>query len=240
MKFRKTFALAIASFAIATNLHAQVTADGIIAAYFEAIGGHDKIGQINSIYIESSMEVMGNSSPAKITILNGKGYKNEMNFGGSDIVQTITDNGGWMINPFMGSPEAAPIPNDQYVAMKQALFVGGPLFDYQKNGYVVNFAGMDAVDGKPVYKIEATSPDNIKNTFYIDSATHYLDEFVIDANGQVTTSKYSNFKKTDFGNVMPYSEELTVPQGFQINITVDHVEINKPVDPTIFDMPKKP
>jgi hypothetical protein len=97
-----------------------------------------------------------------------------MNFSGSDIVQTLTDKGGWMINPFMGSPEAAPMPNDQYVAAKQQIYVGGPLFNYTTNGYRVNFAGMDAVDGKPVYKIEAVSPDSVGNTFYIDSATHYL------------------------------------------------------------------
>ena len=220
-------------------LHAQTPVDGIIAAYFDAIGGRDKIAQINSIYIESNMEVMGNSSPSKITILNGKGYKNEMNFGGSDITQAVTGTGGWMINPFMGSPEAAPIPDDQYVAMKDQIYIGGPLFNYMNNGYLVKLLGMDAVDGKPAYKIEAVSPDSVKNTFYIDSATHYLDELVIDAGGQTTTAKYSNFQKTDFGNVMPYSQQLTVPQGFQINVTVTHVEINKPVDPSIFDMPKK-
>jgi hypothetical protein len=238
MKFKTSFLIS-ALLVIAAILHAQTPVDGIIASYFDAIGGHDKIAQINSVYMEASMDVMGNSSPAKITILNGKGYKNEMNFGGSDIVQTVTDTGGWMINPFMGSPEAAPLPNDQYVAMKNQIYIGGPLFNYANNGYAVKFLGMDAVDGKSAYKIEAVSPDSIRNTFYIDSATHYLDQLVVDAGGQTTTAKYSNFQKTDFGNVMAYSEELTT-QGYQVNITVNHVEINKPVDPTIFDMPKKP
>jgi len=240
MKSKTSFLLAIASFILATSLQAQTTADSIIKAHFDAIGGSDKIAQINSIYIESSMEVMGSTSPSKIIILNGKGYRNEMNFNGSDIVRAINDSSGWMINPFMGSPDAAPLPDDQYRAMKQQMLVAGPLFNYANNGYAVKFAGMDVLDGKSVYKIEAVSADSIKNTFYIDSATHYLDELVIDVSGQMTIAKFSNYQKTDFGYVMPFSEVLTLPgQGIEITVTVTHVEINKPVDPSIFEMPKK-
>ena len=237
MKF-KAFLFAIAFFFAASELHAQQPVDGIIAAYFDAIGGADKIAQINSIYMEGNLEMMGSESPMKVTILNGKGYKNEMNFGGSDIVQTITDNGGWMINPFMGSPEPVPLPNDQYVAMKQQIYIGGPLFKYTTNGYRVNFAGMDVLDGKPVYKIDAVSPDSVKNTFYIDSATHYVDQLLINNAGQTITAKYSNYQKTDFGNVMPFTEEIISPQG-SVGITFSKVEINKPVDPSFFDEPKK-
>jgi hypothetical protein len=189
MKSKKPLLLIIASFFTALTLQAQTPADGIIAAYFDAIGGHDKIGQINSIYVEGNMEVTGNNSPSKITILNGKGYKSEMNFGGQDIVQTLTDKDGWMINPYMGSSEAAPMPNEQYTAMKDEIFIGGPLFDYMNNGYLVKFSGQDVLDGKTVYKIEAISPDSVKTTFFIDSATHYLDEKIIDAGGSITTAK---------------------------------------------------
>ena len=239
MNLKNISLLAIMFFAAGTSLSAQTTADGIISAYFDAIGGHDKIGQINSIYIEGNMEVMGNASPSKITILNGKGYKSEMNFGGSDIVQTFTDKGGWMINPFMGSPEAAPLPDDQYRAVKDQIFIAGPLFDYMNNGYIVKFLGQDMLDGKSVYKIEAVSPDSVKTTFFIDSATHYIDQKIVDAGGQVTTAKYSNYQKTDFGDIMAYSQEITLPQGYQLSYTVTKVEINKPVDPSVFDMPKK-
>jgi hypothetical protein len=131
------------------------------------------------------------------------------------------------------------MPNEQYTAMKDQILIAGPLFDYMNNGYLVKFSGQDVVDGKPVYKIEAISPDSVKTTYFIDSATHYLDEKIIDAGGSVTTAKYSNYQKTDFGTVMAYTEELTIPQGYQINYTVTKVEINKPVDPSFFDMPKK-
>ena len=222
MKSKRLFSLLVISFVVCMSARAQTAADGVIAGYFDAIGGRDKIAQINSMYVEGTMEVMGNSSPSKITVLNGKGYKSEMNFGGQDIVQAITDRGGWMINPFMGSPEPAPMPDDQYIPVKDEIFVGGPLVNYSINGYKVSLEGLDAVDGKPAYKIIAVSPDSIKTTFYIDSATHLMDEKVVEAGGQVTTAKYSNYQKTSFGNLMPYTEEITLPRGY-----VDQLYSNK-------------
>jgi len=98
---------------------------------------------------------------------------------------------------------------------------------------------MDNVDGKPAYKIEVTSPDSLKTTFFIDSSTHYLAQLIREFQGQVTTAKYSDFRKTDFGNIMPYAEELTLPQGMQATMTTSKVEVNVPVDPSVFDMPKQ-
>ncbi|MEP6713885.1 MAG: hypothetical protein ABJA37_15770 [Ferruginibacter sp.] len=239
MKIKNFSILCIAGFFSALSLHAQTAADGIISGYFDAIGGHDKIGQINSVYIEGTMNVMGNSSVNKVTVLNGKGYKSEMEFNGQPIVQTITDKGGWMINPFMGSPDAVALPAEQYAAAKDEIFVAGPLYDYMNNGHLVKFAGMENAGNNPAYKVELTSPDSVKTTFYIDSATHFIDEKIIETSGQSTTIMYSNYKKTDFGTLMAYTQDITIPQGMQLHYEVTKVEINKPVDVSVFDMPKK-
>ena len=238
MKFKQAFILFILSIASYT-LFAQQSTDAIINDYFNAIGGRDKIGQINSVYTEGSFEIMNNTGESKATILNGKGFKAVTNFSGQDIVQVVTDTSGWMINPFMGSPEPAPMPKEKYITVKDNIYVAGTLFNYKTTGDNVQFTGMDNVEGKPAYKIETISKDSVKTTYYIDSATHYLTQLVREYSGQSTTAKYSDFKKTDFGNTMPYKEELTLPQGFQATSTITKVEINKPVDPSIFNMPAK-
>lgn len=237
MKFKHTVLLLILSVA-SYSLFAQ-SADDIINDYFTAIGGRDKIAQINSVHMTGTFSVMGNDGDENVTILNGKGFKSEVNFNGQSVVQAVTDKGGWMINPFMGSSDPVELPQEQYAAVKDQIYVGGILFNYKDNGSQVQYLGMDNVDGKPAYKIEATSPDSLQTTFYIDSSTHYLTQLIRQYQGQSTTAKYSDFRKTDFGNTMPYAEELTLPQGMQANSTISKVEINVPVDSTIFDMPKK-
>jgi hypothetical protein len=237
MKIKQTFLLLILS-VTSYNLFAQ-SADDIINDYFTAIGGRDKIGQINSVHMTGTFSIMGTDGDEEVTILNGKGFKSVVSFNGQNVEQAVTDSGGWMINPFMGSSDPVALPQDQYAAVKDQIYVGGVLFNYKNNGTQVQYSGMDTVDGKSAYKIEATSPDSVKTTFYIDSSTHYLVQLMREFQGQVTTAKYSDFRKTDFGNIMPYAEELTLPQGMQATMTTSKVEVNVPVDPSVFDMPKQ-
>ena len=69
-----TVFLAISAFALGQS------ADEIINKYIQSIGGKDKLSKINSLYIESKMEVMGMEFGSKSTTLNGKGFKTEIYF----------------------------------------------------------------------------------------------------------------------------------------------------------------
>ena len=51
----------------------------------------------------------------------------------------------------------------------------------------------------------------------------------------VTT--FSDPKKTDFGIVLPYSRAIDLG-GFALSSKVNKVEINKEIDPKIFEQPK--
>ena len=238
MKFKKAFPFLFATAIISVNSFSQTPADGIVGGYIDAIGGRDKLTQINSVSIQGTAEVMGSSGAYNITILNGKGYKIEMNFNGSNVVQSVTTDSGWLINPFAGMPTASAMPKGQYLSLRDNIFIPNPLLNYSTNGYLVKFTGQDAVDGKPVYKIETTSPDSVLTTYYIDSATHYIDEKIININGELTTAKYTDYQKTDFGNTMPFSQDLTTPQGYELSFKIDKVTINPPVDASVFDKPK--
>src|SRR6185312_8098818 len=88
----------LASTLTLSSLHAQ-TADDIVNKYTTAIGGKEVIDNTKSMIVEATTSVMGNDGDTKTTVLYGKGYKNESNFGGTQIVTCVTPTGGWMINP---------------------------------------------------------------------------------------------------------------------------------------------
>ncbi len=218
------------------SLKAQ-TAEDIVAKNIEAVGGADKIKQVNSIYMTGSSQVMGNESPTAVTILNGKGYKTESEFNGAKIIQCVNDKGGWMINPMAGGSDAQPMPDDVYKAAKEQLNIGGALLDYATKGSTIQLLGKDG----NAYKIKLTTKDKDETTFYIDAATYYISKVVKKGNmmGQeieITTS-LSDYKKTDIGYVLPYTMSIDYGQ-FQVGITFKKVEINKTIDPAVFMMPK--
>jgi len=227
--------LVSATFSLAA-IRAQ-SVDEIVGKHLDALGGKTVLNSIKSVYVESTVEIMGNEAPSTTYILNGKGYKNELDFNGTKIVQCVTEKGGWAINPMAGSTTAQAIPADQLKSYQLQLNVGGPLMDYAAKGYKAELIGKDSV----AYKIRLTTPDGVDIVYYIDLKTYLIDKAMnkVSMGGQSieTTAVFSDYKKTDAGYTIAYSQQVILPQ-VTLNIINKKVEMNKDIDPAIFEMPK--
>ena len=241
MKKIKFSLLAIAA-CVSISSFAQ-TVDDIITKEIDALGGKDKINQMTSVNMEANAQMMGNDVPLKITILYGKGYKSEMEMNGQQFVTCITDKGGWMINPMMGGTAPQPMPDEQYKLTKGQLEPGGPLYNYKEKGNKAELQGQEKVGDVNAYKIKVTTADSAEMTYYVDPSTYYIIKALVTGNfnGQSIdiATNFSDYKKTDFGTVVPWKIETDYGGQFTMPITITKVEVNKPVDPSIFDMPKQ-
>jgi len=237
----KTCIIVLFAFSSVTTINAQ-TADEIIAKHIDAIGGKVKLAQINSVYIESTTEAMGNESPTKTYIINGKDYRNESDFGGQSMVQVITDKSGWSIMPFGGSSEPTAMSDEDYKSAADAIYAGDPLINYAVNSGKVELQGQEKINDVNAYKIKYTNKYGTEITFYVAPSTWYIIKSVKQGNmmGQpvTVTTTYSNYQKTDFGMLMPYTINVDTEQ-FQMKMTTNKVEVNKDINPKIFDMPSK-
>lgn len=236
----KTFLLSIASLFLFFIAQSQ-SADDIIAKHIDAIGGKEKLSQITSVYQEQSTEVMGNEGSSTVNILIGKGYKTEMDFGGQEVVQVITDKAGWSINPFTGATSATAISEDQYKLLEDALYFPDPLFNYAAHGATVELLGQEKAGDVNAYKLKYTNKDSASSILFIDPNTNYVikETRTAEMQGQPVemTYTYSDYKKTDFGVFVPFLTNVDMGQ-FSISNTKKKIEFNKPIDPSIFEMPK--
>ena len=235
MKQLFSYLLAVTASLAVFSSKAQ-TADEIVNKYIDAIGGKDKISQVNSLYMEGTVAMMGNDNPTKVLVLNGKGYKTETEFNGQKMVQCYTDKGGWAVNP-MGGGAAEPMPEDQYKSGKGQIDVGGALYNYAAKGTTVTLLGKDG----NAYKLKAVTKENDETTYYIDAATYLLTKLVKKGNlmGQEVdiTIQFADYKKTDIGMLVPFTINTDLGQ-FQLSTTITKAEVNKPIDAGVFVMPK--
>ena len=214
------------------------TVDEIVQKHLAALGGKDAIAKVKSVSMESIAQVMGTDAPGTTLMVDGVGFKSETDFNGTKIVNCVNSKGGWMVNPMAGAADPMPMPDDQYKQAKEQIFIGGPLYDYAAKGNKVDLVSKD----DKTYKLKVTTKDNAEFTYVIDAATYLLKSQVSKGKMQDQTvditSTFSDYRKTDIGYLLPYSIGIDLGGQFQLTIVVKKVELNKTIDPAVFEMPK--
>jgi len=217
------------------------TVDEIISKHLDAVGGKEKLSGITSVSMEGTVEVMGQSGTTKSTILNGKGSRSESEIGGQQVVNVYTDKGGWQINQFAGMTDPQAMPDEQFKAGEDQIYIE-PFLDYAARGAKVELVGQEKVGTANAHKIKYTNKDGAITTYYIDPTSFQVIQVSAISNnmGQQVEVKstYSDFQKTDYGLVVPHSIDIDFGGQFTVTSKLQKVDVNQPVDASIFEMKK--
>lgn len=239
MRKLKTLALIVTFLSTVLFASAQ-TADEIIQKYIQAIGGKEQISKINSLYVTGKLDAMGTEGTMKSTTLNGIGLRQDMEFMGSVITNCFNDKEGWAVNPMMGVTTAEAMPEAQYRAGKNQIFIGAPFIFYAEKGFKAELLGDEAVGSVNAHKIKLTSPDSISVNYYFDPTNNFLLQTIqqVDMQGQQmdNTTTFYDYRQVN-GFTQPYKTVIDIGGQFEMTMTVDSVLINKQVDPAIFIKP---
>jgi zinc protease len=212
----------------------------IIAKYVKAIGGKKKLAQMTSLYTESEADIQGMTSIQKTTILNGKGYRMDMEMMGAVITNCITPDGGWTINPMAGGNAPMDMPEEQYNGSKDEIFIGGPFTVVKTRGYTAEALGTEKAGDVEAIKIKLTSPEGSSAVHYFDPESYYLIKTVASADMQGQPMdiilKFADYKDVE-GMMIPHELGMSMGGMFEMNSEVTKVEIDKPVDPAFFEKP---
>jgi hypothetical protein len=220
------------------------TVDEIINKYIDTRGGKEKLNAITSLYMEGARQMMGNEVPVKVTIVQGKLFRNDFEFGGSSGYTIVTPGEGWSLIP-MRSPTPEPIPADRLKLMQAQLDIAGPLVDYASKGNKAELLGKETIDGKDAYKVKLTTGTGKEINYFIDTKTNLVIQIrqmagamggqrgSANAQEKEVITDFSDYSAVD-GILFPHtvSNPGSGPMGG--STTFDKIELNKPVDESLY------
>ena len=152
--------------------------------------------------------------------MNGKGSRTESEIGGQQVVNVITDKGGWQINQFAGITDPQAMPDEQFKAGEDQIYIE-PFWTMLQEVRKAELVGQEKVGTVNAHKIKYTNKDGAVTTYYIDPSSFQVIQVSAVSNnmGQQVEVKstYSDFQKTDYGLVVPHSIEIDF--GGQFTVT---------------------
>lgn len=208
---------------------AGTTADQVYKNYIKAIGGEKAIKAIKDIKTVSkgALSVAGQEIPITVT---------EMKKAPGSTLQLV-EGMGMVLNKqvFDGKEgyaeqqgQKVPLAAEQIAKAKEDADIYAELTP-EKYGVKRELKGMEALNGKDAYKVEAVQ-DGKKTTEYYDAQTGYL---LKAGNAEDGVVEYSNYKDAGNGYFVPHKVSINAG-GMVIATEVESVEINKGIDDSNF------
>lgn len=219
------------------------TADELVNKNIEAKGGREKIKAVKTLRITGRGE-QPDGPPLGVVIEHQRPdeIRQDINIAGMTLVRSYDGKGGWMINPFLGRKDPQLMGEDDLRDLTVDADIDGPLVDYRAKGNTVEFMGHDTVDGDDVLRLKVTVKNGDVLYYDLDPDT-YLEirreaqEFI---RGSVkeTVMEYGSYKPVA-GVMYPYSLAVWPKNDPTqlLTVTVDKVEVNVPLQDSLFAVP---
>ena len=229
---------------LATPEETPLTVDEVVQKHVEALGGAAKLNAIQSLVVTGTAFILGETeAPLTIQVKRPNLMRLEMTFQGRKVVQAFDGTTAWTINPVVSSEPKQSSDEDTRAAQESSDFIGGNLVDYKSKGNTVELVDKEALDGVSVYKLKITKKNGSIEYDYLDAKSF----LPVRTEGRRTQlgqeilyeSKIADYKPVE-GVLMPFSLTQLVNGRLAMEITVEKMDANVPLDTAFFKRPEKP
>ncbi len=238
--FRTLLTILAALALLAPAARAQ-TVDEIIARNVEALGGMDKLQSVKTLRSTATLK-MG-SFQAAVEAENKRPDKVRQEFILQGLAQVSAYDGktGWQVNPFQGRKDPELLSADDTKGLQVDADIDGPLVNYKQKGSVAELMGHDSVEGTDCYKIKLTLKNGDVRYYYLDAESYMVikleTQTIIRGSLQERETYYGDYEKVE-GIYYPFtSESGQKDQPDRVQVTLDKIEVNVPLDDSRFAVP---
>ena len=220
------------------------TLDEVLARNHLSRGGRDKLLAVKSLKISGKMAIpeLGIEMPLVIWQKDPDKLRIESTFQNQMIVQAVDGGNAWRILPFLGTGDPQDMPADLAMMFRECADFENPLVFYKARGDRLELLGREEIGGTPVDKLRLTRREGGRPILYfldVESGMELKNSSTVmnGAKEQTVESWPRDFRPVD-GVMMPFALESRVDGKTQMQMTFDSVEINPPIDDSLFQKPQ--
>jgi hypothetical protein len=192
----------------------------------------DQLSNLKTIKTTSKMSVMGMEMQVERWMKNPNKTKTVTNMNGQESFQVFDGEKGYMVNNMGGTHSVIEMTPDQVKEMLRENMFENYWMNYYKDGLLA-LEGEEIVNKSPAFKIKATLKDGFTYLF-LEKNTYLIVKQSITGNqeGMISESFPSEYAVTN-GVFLPMKIKGSF-FGTEAIITVTNVEVNIPMDDSIF------
>jgi outer membrane lipoprotein-sorting protein len=235
--------LALALIGAATAASAQ-TVDEIVARNLQAKGGAEKWKSVSSVRMTGQISLQGKQLPLTIYAKRPNLNRQEITIQDSKLVQAFDGTTAWVVNPLTGSDAPHALPPAAAEMMRNSADFDGALIDYKAKGHTIELVGREKLGDTDVYHLKVTmrGGPHVQH-YYLDAKTgiELKTSAEIDpgtGQPQKLETEMSGFEQVE-GITVPRTVRQIVDGKPMVEMTIEKVEFNVPMDDALFRMPKQ-
>ncbi len=208
--------------------------DEIVKKY-SAANKLDQLSGKKTIKITATMSMMGMDMPMEMWMKKPNKIKTVTNMAGQEMVQVFDGEKGYAVNPMAGSMEPVEMTADQVKEIQRNNIFHNYVDSYLKEGKLT-LEGEDNVNGKPAFKIKADLEGGNSAHLFIDKDTYLLLKTTTEVSqgGVAMTLEAIPSDYTDNNGVFLPMKTTTTVSGMEIITTFNKVEVDVPIDDSVF------
>jgi outer membrane lipoprotein-sorting protein len=204
-----------------------------IVKKYTAANKLDQVANLKTIKITANLSVMGMEMPMEMWMKNPNKVRSVTTFNGQEMVNVFDGEKGFVVNPMTGSTDPVEMTPEQVAQTLRSNMFQNSMANYLKNGQL-KLNGEENVNDKPAYKLTATIDGGTVIDLFIDKSSYFLVKTASTAAGVAMESYPSDYTETN--GIMIPMKTTTSAQGMDILINFTKVEVDVPMEDSIFTM----
>jgi hypothetical protein len=216
----------------------EMKLDEILDNYFK-VNGFDKMHKVQTIIMKGSL-VQQDIMPLKIIRMRPDKFLMEFDVQDITAYQAYDGKTAWMTTPWTGNPKPQIMPEDRARDIKNRADFDGLIVDWKVKGHNAEQAGMDSISNSPAYKIRLTRKDGGIEYYFIDARSFLLQKRIsyrMMRGKEVEIENYFHDYRAIEGIMFPFVIDASIDGQPYSSNQFETIELNKPVDETMFEMP---